>query len=40
VPDLRASAVEDGILLVKYWFSVSDEGRSVGSLRLDDPLRR
>ena len=33
--------IEDGIILVKYWFSVSDEEQERRfQVRVDDPLRR
>jgi polyphosphate kinase len=41
VPTLERMLVEDGILLHKYWFSVSDlEQERRFRSRLDDPLRR
>jgi polyphosphate kinase len=40
-PAFERMLVEDGILLRKYWFSVSDtEQQSRFESRLDDPLRR
>ena len=40
-PIFERLLVEDGILLVKYWFSVSDEEQERRfRSRLDDPLRR
>jgi polyphosphate kinase 2 len=40
-PILERLLVEDGIILIKYWFSVSDEEQARRFLaRIDDPLRR
>ena len=40
-PAFEKMLVEDGILLVKYWFSVSDEEQERRfQARLDDPLKR
>lgn len=41
VPILENLLLEDGIILVKYWFSVSDrEQQARFASRVDDPLRR
>lgn len=41
VPTLERMLVEDGIILVKYWFSVSDdEQQKRFKSRLKDPMRR
>jgi polyphosphate kinase 2 len=41
VPQVEQMLVEDGIILVKYWFSVSDEVQQARfQSRLDDPMRR
>jgi polyphosphate kinase 2 len=41
VPILERMLVEDGIILVKYWFSVSDdEQQKRFKSRLKDPMRR
>ncbi|MET4703678.1 polyphosphate kinase 2 [Frigoribacterium sp. UYMn621] len=41
VPVLERLLVEDGIILVKYWFSVSDEEQQKRfKSRLNDPMRR
>ena len=40
-PQLERNLVEDGIILVKYWLSVSDEEqRRRFQARIDDPARR
>ena len=40
-PIFERMLVEDGVILVKYWFSVSDEEQqSRFRSRLDDPMRR
>jgi len=40
-PDFERMLVEDGIMLRKYWFSVSDaEQQARFESRLDDPMRR
>lgn len=40
-PLFERMLVEDGILLVKYWFSVSDKEQELRfKSRLDDPMRR
>jgi polyphosphate kinase 2 len=40
-PIFERLLVEDGILLIKYWFSVSDEEQERRfAKRIDDPLRR
>ena len=40
-PVFEHQLIEDGIILVKYWFSVSDEEQERRfQSRLDDPLRR
>src|SRR5262249_19234192 len=40
-PTLERLLVDDGLLLVKYWFSVSDEEQERRfQARLDDPLKR
>jgi polyphosphate kinase 2 len=40
-PELERLLVEDGIILVKYWFSVSDkEQEKRFRSRLNDPMRR
>jgi polyphosphate kinase 2 len=40
-PIVERLLIEDGIILVKYWFSVSDEEQqSRFASRLDDPMRR
>jgi polyphosphate kinase len=40
-PTFERLLIDDGILLTKYWFSVSDEeqARRLGA-RIDDPMRR
>lgn len=41
VPILERLLVEDGIILLKYWFSVSDEEQQKRfASRLNDPMRR
>ena len=41
VPSLERLLVEDGIMLIKYWFSVSDdEQQRRFKARLKDPIRR
>jgi len=41
VPILERLLVEDGIVLLKYWFSVSDEEQERRfRSRIDDPMRR
>jgi len=41
VPIVERLLVEDGITLVKYWFSVSDEEQERRFVaRIDDPIRR
>ncbi len=41
VPSVERMLVEDGIILLKYWFSVSDgEQRKRFTSRLKDPMRR
>jgi polyphosphate kinase 2 len=41
VPTVERLLVEDGIILVKYWFSVSDEEQELRfRSRLKDPMRR
>jgi len=41
VPTLERMLVEDGIILVKYWFSVSDDVQQQRfHSRQDDPMRR
>ncbi|NEN05030.1 polyphosphate kinase 2 [Diaminobutyricibacter tongyongensis] len=41
VPTFERMLVEDGIILVKYWFSVSDEVQEERfHSRLNDPMRR
>jgi polyphosphate kinase 2 len=41
VPTFERMLVEDGIILVKYWFSVSDEEQERRfRSRLEDPMRR
>ncbi|MCW3493339.1 polyphosphate kinase 2 [Microbacterium sp. SSM24] len=41
VPVVERLLIDDGIILIKYWFSVSDEEQqSRFSSRLEDPLRR
>jgi polyphosphate kinase 2 len=41
VPILERLLVEDGIILIKYWFSVSDaEQQKRFESRLNDPMRR
>jgi polyphosphate kinase 2 len=41
VPILERMLVEDGIILIKYWFSVSDdEQQKRFASRLKDPMRR
>jgi polyphosphate kinase 2 len=40
-PDFERMLVEDGIRLIKYWFSVSDEEQEARfRSRADDPMRR
>jgi polyphosphate kinase 2 len=40
-PEFEQMVVEDGILLVKYWFSVSDKEQARRfQARIDDPTRR
>jgi polyphosphate kinase 2 len=40
-PVFERMLVEDGIILIKYWFSVSDKEQSKRfASRLDDPMRR
>ncbi len=40
-PIFERLLVEDGIILIKYWFSVSDEEQERRfAKRIDDPLRR
>ena len=40
-PRFERLLVEDGIVLVKYWFSVSDEEQERRfRARIDDPTRR
>lgn len=40
-PDFERMLVEDGIRLIKYWFSVSDEEQEARFLsRAEDPMRR
>ncbi|MBN9155294.1 MAG: polyphosphate kinase 2 [Microbacterium sp.] len=40
-PAVEHLLIEDGIILLKYWFSVSDEEQQTRfERRLDDPLRR
>jgi len=40
-PIVERLLIEDGIILVKYWFSVSDEEQQARfASRLDDPMRR
>jgi polyphosphate kinase 2 len=40
-PQFERMLVEDGIILIKYWFSVSDKEQSKRfASRLDDPMRR
>ena len=41
VPVVERMLVEDGILVIKYWFSVSDEVQQERfASRLEDPMRR
>jgi polyphosphate kinase 2 len=41
VPSIERMLVEDGIILLKYWFSVSDdEQQKRFTARLKDPIRR
>ena len=41
VPVVERMLVEDGIILLKYWFSVSDDVQQKRfASRIDDPLRR
>ncbi|GAA1952496.1 polyphosphate kinase 2 [Microbacterium deminutum] len=41
VPIIERVLIEDGIILIKYWFSVSDEEQqSRFASRLEDPMRR
>jgi polyphosphate kinase 2 len=41
VPDVERMLIDDGIILVKYWFSVSDVAQEERfRSRLDDPMRR
>lgn len=41
VPVVERMLVEDGIIVIKYWFSVSDEVQQERfASRLDDPMRR
>lgn len=41
VPVVERLLIDDGIILIKYWFSVSDEEQQARfSSRLEDPLRR
>ena len=41
VPVVERMLVDDGIILIKYWFSVSDkEQQRRFKARLDDPMRR
>lgn len=41
VPVVERMLVEDGILVIKYWFSVSDEVQQERfTSRLEDPMRR
>ncbi|QIG38731.1 polyphosphate kinase 2 [Microbacterium sp. 4R-513] len=40
-PILEQLLIEDGIILIKYWFSVSDEEQQARFVsRLEDPMRR
>jgi polyphosphate kinase 2 len=40
-PILERMLIEDGIILIKFWFSVSDEEQQARfASRLDDPMRR
>ncbi|MFK4837156.1 polyphosphate kinase 2 [Microbacterium sp. ZW T2_14] len=40
-PIVERLLIEDGIILIKYWFSVSDEEQQARfASRLDDPMRR
>ena len=40
-PEFERMLVEDGIVLLKYWFSVSDEEQERRfAARVDDPMRR
>ncbi len=40
-PVIEHLLIEDGIILIKYWFSVSDEEQQARFVsRLEDPLRR
>lgn len=41
VPVVERLLIDDGIILIKYWFSVSDEEQQARfASRLDDPMRR
>jgi polyphosphate kinase 2 len=41
VPTLEQMLIDDGIILVKYWFSVSDDVQQARfQSRLEDPMRR
>lgn len=41
VPQLEQMLIEDGIILIKYWFSVSDDVQQARfQSRLEDPMRR
>ncbi|MDY0908776.1 polyphosphate kinase 2 [Microbacterium sp. CFBP9034] len=41
VPTVEHLLIEDGIILIKYWFSVSDDEQQSRFLsRLEDPMRR
>jgi polyphosphate kinase 2 len=41
VPQLEQMLIDDGIILVKYWFSVSDDVQQARfQSRLEDPMRR
>lgn len=40
-PIIERCLIDDGIILIKYWFSVSDEEQQARfASRLDDPMRR
>ncbi len=41
VPEFERMLVRSGIILVKYWFSISDEEQAFRfSMRIQDPLKR
>ena len=40
VPDFERMLIRSGIILLKYWFSISDEEQQIRFLMQNDPLKQ